>query len=215
MRFRDITLVVASSSASRDFYVGTLGLGEDGDAVVAGTTRLRFEEGQPQSPYHLAFNIPANMIRSALAWARTRLPLLSDEIFDFEFWNAEAIYFEDPDGNVLELIARKNLDNDAAGDFGPELLLEVSEFGLPVADPPALISRLEERLGLEVYSGDRDQFTAVGDEHGLFIVVRPGRTWLPTDRAAGEPAGALELESPRAGELQVGPLWVRGGSVAG
>jgi catechol-2,3-dioxygenase len=45
-----------------------------------------------------------------------------------------------------------------------------------------------------VLSGDGDQFTAVGGEHGLLIVVRAGRTWLPTDRAATEGYAHVTIE---------------------
>jgi catechol-2,3-dioxygenase len=130
--------------------------------------------------------------------------MLSGEVFDFAFWNAEAVYFEDPDGNVLELIARHGLRNDRTGSFGPELLLGLSEVGLPVAETEPAIEILEQTFGLAVFSGDRDQFTALGDDHGLFIVVRPGRLWLPTERACGENHVHVTIEGRQEADAVIG-----------
>ena len=130
--------------------------------------------------------------------------MLSDEIFDFEFWNAEAVYFEDLDGNVLELIARHNLRDDRGGSFGPESLLAICEVGVPLVDPPSAIETLERTFGLSVFSGDRDQFTAVGDEHGLLIVVRAGRAWLPTARTAIEGYAHVTIEGEVGSEVVLG-----------
>ena len=84
----------------------------------------------------------------------------------------------------------------------------VCELGLPVADPLTAVAQLEDELGLDVFDGDRDAFTAVGDPEGLFIVVRPGRNWLPTELAAAECPAAVTIESPRAGEVRIGPVTV-------
>ena len=43
---------------------------------------------------------------------------------------------------------------------------------------------LEAELGLPHFSGDRENFSAVGDDRGLFILVPVGRAWLFTDRPA-------------------------------
>jgi hypothetical protein len=42
------------------------------------------------------------------------------------------------------------------------------------------VARLQNELGLAVYDGQgSDTFTAVGDDDGLFIVVKRGRIWYP------------------------------------
>ena len=66
----------------------------------------------------------------------------------FEAWRARAAYYFDPVGNLVELIARERAP-------GEELLLEVSEVGLPVADVGAAVDFLEAELGLPHFSGDR------------------------------------------------------------
>ena len=43
-----------------------------------------------------------------------------------------------------------------------------------------MVKGLCDTLGVTVYDGEGgDMFTAVGDELGLFIVVKQGRIWYP------------------------------------
>ena len=114
----------------------------------------------------------------------------------FEMWRARAAYYFDPVGNLVELIARERAP-------GAELLIEVSEVGLPVADVGAAVEHLESELGLPHFSGDRESFSAVGDDHGLFILVPVGRAWLFTDRPAGDAPVSVTIEGAAARELQV------------
>jgi catechol 2,3-dioxygenase-like lactoylglutathione lyase family enzyme len=186
MKILDVEILSPDAARAVDFFESVLGLPVAHGAVRVGSSRLHFAAGVPSAPYHLAINIPANQVRAAKDWLERRASMLSDDIFDFAFWDAEAVYFEDPDANVLELIGRRGLQNGRAGSFGPEMLLGLSEVGLPVADTRQAIELLERTFGLSVFSGDRDQFTALGDDNGLFIVVRPGRLWLPTERACAE-----------------------------
>ena len=49
-------------------------------------------------------------------------------------------------------------------------------------DVGAAAAFLEAELGLPHFSGDRENFSAVGNDRGLFILVPVGRVWLFTDR---------------------------------
>jgi catechol-2,3-dioxygenase len=204
VRFLDVRIASPDPERAAAFYVDALQAVPADDGVRIGWTTLRFDEAVPPAPYHLAFGIPAGGIRSALAWAAPRLPMLSGEIFDFSFWSADAIYFDDPDGNVLELIARRS----AARPFAVTDVTGVCELGLPTSDPPSAVGALESQLGLDVFSGDRDAFTAVGDAEGLLIVVRSGRNWLPTELASVECPAEATVESPRQGEVHIGPVTI-------
>ena len=86
---------------------------------------------------------------------------------------------------------------------GEELLLEVSEVGVPVADVGAAVDFLEAELDLPHFSGDRVNFSAVGDDHGLFIVVPVGRAWLFTDRPASDAPVRVTIEGSAASELRI------------
>jgi hypothetical protein len=152
--------------------------------LQAGASRLIFElTTAALAAYHFAFNIPRNKILLARDWLTDRVTLLrrnDEEIFDFASWNAEALYFLDPDGNIVEFIARHDLSNDTAGDFSSDDLLEVSEVGLPVDDVLMLAADVEARLGISPYDGPVETFAALGDPRGLFIVSKIGRHWMPT-----------------------------------
>jgi catechol-2,3-dioxygenase len=81
--------------------------------------------------------------------------------------------------------------------------MEVSEVGLPVADVGAAADFLEAELGLAHFSGDRESFSAVGDDRGLFILVPVGRPWLFTDRPAADAPVRVTIEGSAERELRV------------
>ena len=109
-----------------------------------GTSRVRFVPG-PDVCSHFAVNVGS--FEDAVAWARGQADLIADDV-PFEAWRARAAYYFDPAGNLVELIARERAP-------GTDLLMEVSEIGLPVADVGAAVDFLETELGLPHFSGDR------------------------------------------------------------
>ncbi len=193
MRILELTLQSKDIAAQHTFYHDLFGLpliAEDAQRVIlqAGYTRLTFEQAAgalPNSTYHFAFNIPENQLLPAKDWLTARTPLVfgpeneGREIYDFKSWNAHAFYFLDPDGNVVEFIARHNLDNAAEEPFSENSLIGVSEISLVTADVFQTVEGLQRNLGVEVWDGKgSDTFSAVGDEYGLFIVVKAGRVGL-------------------------------------
>jgi hypothetical protein len=181
VRIREVVLPAADPSVPAAFHP---------DAY--GSSRVRFAPG-PEVCSHFAVNV--GDFGDAVDWARGQAELIKDDV-PFEAWRARAAYYFDPAGNLVELIARER----APGD---ELLIEVSEVGLPVADVGAAVAFLEAELGLPHFSGDRESFSAVGDDHGLFILVPVGRSWLFTDRPASDAPVRVTIEGSAARELQV------------
>lgn len=188
-------LSAAPLAAMKEFYGGRLGLpvvAEEARRLTfaAGGTRLSFEEagaGDGGPFYHFAFNIPENKVLGALAWQRERGPLmpvperLRDpdypiEVVHFRHWNAHSVFFFDPAGNVVEYIARHDLANTAGGGFGSEDILYASEIAWIVEDVASASSTLGEVLGVVPYRGGDEQFRAMGDELGLLLVMKRGRT---------------------------------------
>jgi catechol-2,3-dioxygenase len=157
-----------------------------------GASRVRFEPG-PAVCSHFAVNV--GHFGDAVDWARGQAELIEDDV-PFEAWRARAAYYFDPVGNLVELIARERAP-------GEELLLEASEVGVPVADVGAAVDFLEAELDLPHFSGDRVNFSAVGDDHGLFIVVPVGRAWLFTDRPASDAPVRVTIEGSAARELRI------------
>jgi len=205
MRITEVRLPVAEVEKLRFFYAGRLGLPlvarrDDAFCVEAGSTRLWFQLGEAVSS-HFALNVPPNRFADAKAWAAERVPLIefegADEL-DFSAWEARAAYFLDPAGNVVELIARDRLPDADREGFDAGSIAELSEIGLPVTDVGQAVGALEEELGLPHFDGNRRNFSAVGDDRGLFIVVPVGRSWFPTEQQAGEAGIDVEV----AGEVR-------------
>ncbi len=203
MRLLEVRVQARDVAAQRAFYATALGLPVSDDTagavtMHAGPSRLVFEEGAHDDGneggdalYHIAFTIPRNKLAAAKGWLAARTPLMTkdgrDE-FGSESWDAQQVYFRDPAGNIMELIARQTLPNDAPGAFSPADLLCVSEIGLPVDDVPTQATALTAALGIAHYKEHSDAFAPLGDHHGLFIVVAVGRPWQPTDDARAAPA---------------------------
>jgi hypothetical protein len=178
------------------FYGKTIDLGileerSDRFTIAAGETRLTFVQsseivgGRPPF-YHFAFNIPENKILQALEWQKARTPLMPipernraagfpPEVVDYRHWNAHSIFFLDPAGNVVEYIARHDLKNGDNSAFSWADILYASEIGLIVDDVPAMATKLADAAALTPYRGTSDQFTAMGDEYGLLLVMKRGR----------------------------------------
>jgi catechol 2,3-dioxygenase-like lactoylglutathione lyase family enzyme len=183
MRFVEVTLAAPADLA--DFYAGTLGLPVADHAVRIGETTLRFEISEDEPFYHFALLVPGDRFDAALAWARERVELLGD-VFDFDNWDALAVYFHDPAGNIVELIAHHGLEeNGREGAFDPKELVGVSELGI-VGDKQRELAALETR-GLRLWDGtmeEPDRLAFVGEKGRTLILASPGRGWLPTGRRA-------------------------------
>jgi catechol-2,3-dioxygenase len=139
--------------------------------------------------YHFAINIPANRIEQARDWMTKRCELIwmedyQSEIADFKNWNAKSIYFLDPAGNIVELIARSDLHNESEDNFTSKDFLSINEIGM-VSTGETMDERVNNmsKLGLELYSKQKPlpHFRVIGDETGLFIIVPEGRNWYPTE----------------------------------
>ena len=191
MKIVEVEIRTPDLKRARAFYADVLGfpVTQESDAhlvVEIGSSRLTLLLGETSGVYHLAFNVPENRFPEARAWAHERVPLLPDpdgrEQFRFESWDADALYFTDPDGNILELIARHTLLSSRREGFE---ILSVSEVAVVTENVPALV----EELGLPCYKNGDDEFQAVGDEEGLFILAKAGRLWFPdrTQPAASSP----------------------------
>jgi hypothetical protein len=186
-------LSAARSAVIERFYGEALGLPVEAEApgrltVHAGATRIRFVEVEgPARPfYHFAFDIPENKLLAARTWLRKRVDLLPiperqrdpaypDDVVDYRHWNAHSLFFFDPAGNVVELIARHDAPTAAPGSFASADILYATEIALVVDDVPAGLAALQHELGLPQYRGASDEFAALGDECGLVLLMRPGR----------------------------------------
>ena len=196
MRFVEVTL--AAPFELGEFYGGVLELPSD-DLVTlcykVGETRLRFLAAEGEPFYHFALLVPGDRFDAALAWAQERVELLGD-VFDFDAWDAHAVYFHDPAGNIVELIAHHGLEeNGREGPFDADELVGFSELGI-VGDKRRELELLEQR-GLQLWDGtieEPDRLAFVGEKGRTVILASPGRGWLPTGRPAEPHPVEFELD---------------------
>ncbi len=174
----------------------------------AGDSQLVFSENAGFAGlYHFAFNIPSNQIREAMAWLERRgVDLIvndkGENLIDFSSWHAEAAYFYDPAGNIVEFIARRDLQNESEHPFGAASIMEISEVGIVTDDVLAWNERAGQVYGIPPFDKQKPNadFSALGSDMGLFIVVPPGRNWLLTDIPAAKSPLEVTFENDR-GEL--------------
>jgi hypothetical protein len=183
VRIREVVLPAADPAAQAEFH-----------GPAYGASRLRFEPG-PAVCSHFAINVPPQRFEEAVELTAERVELVERDV-PFPAWRARSAYYFDPGGNIVELIAREEAP-------GEELCLEISEVGLPVTDVGAAVDWLEAELGLPHFSGNRRDFSAVGDDRGLFIVVPVGRPWLFTDVPAPDAPLRVEIAADRRAEAVV------------
>ena len=216
MRFESITLAAGDLAAQREFYAGVLGLVmldeiEGRFAVQAGATRLTFVAGGAEPSHHIAFNVPENLIEDAARWlSERRVPIFGHNgqqiVTQSPLWDAHSMYFRDPDGNVVEFIARHRLRDGVGEPFDPARHVRcVSELGVPVVGASELAERLQREARLPTYGNTQQTFIPLGGERGLLIVVERGRNWFPTTTPAL--SGPLEAKM-RAGVERTTELMV-------
>ena len=216
MHLERIVLPVGDVDVVADFYRGTLGLpvrrGAGSATVTVGRTQLELRASRENiGSHHLAITIPTQSFGAARAWLDERAQLLSrDGEVELEGppgWSSRSLYFDGPEGAVLELIERRDLPPGGSSTFSTKDLLCVSEVGVAVPDVQQTAALLQGRAGIEPYAGTLSpDFAAVGDVHGLLILVRPGRAWLPTtDRYAQASPTIVDAVGARPGTYAPAP----------
>lgn len=184
MRFVEVTLAAPTGLLAElaDFYDG-----------MTGETELRFRADEGEPFYHFAMLLPGDRFDAAHVWADERFELLGG-VFEFENWDAHAVYFLDPADNIVELIAHHGLEqNGRTGEFDPAEIVGLSELGL--------VGNRAENLRmsrLPLWSGtidDPERLAFVGEKGRTLILAEEGRGWLPTGRPAEAHPVEFELET--------------------
>lgn len=207
MNILSINLQTKELNKSKQFYTEVLDLTlieslEESFTVQAGETILTFEQTENNvEVYHFAFNIPSNQLENALAWAKTHLNLIENYegnlVTTFENWKSQSIYFTDNNGNLLEFIAREDIQVNVQGNFSPSQIINISEMGVVTEQPMVQAEKLIADYGLSYFdkAEPTEQFLALGDDNGLLIMVTPNRNWYPTSIAAQFTPAEIMIES--------------------
>jgi catechol 2,3-dioxygenase-like lactoylglutathione lyase family enzyme len=204
MRILDVRLRVGEGveEATRRFYLEKLGLPADGVGIRIGHTRLEFEGVRGEEPfYHFALRVPRNRYASARAWIAAHAKVLDEA--RFENWEADACYFEDPAGNIVELITHGSLPEEGPdGLFTAGELLGVCELGVVGPDTRPMAEVLDP-IGIHLSDGSLEpgRLAFMGSREGVLILSPEGRGWMPTGRPAEPHAVEATVTAARAGEV--------------
>ncbi|MEC5425253.1 hypothetical protein QGM71_17345 [Virgibacillus sp. C22-A2] len=183
--FKSVLFYTNKLKPMKRFYANVLELditdsGSEYFTVNVGETDITFQHSETPSFYHFAINTPGNQFIIMKEWIESKLTLnLSggvDKIY-YQSLGADSIYFEDPAGNLIELIARRNRDL-----FGPltkEAFFDVSE----VAVTTPYLSQVGEELqdiGVPLRHGtevEPDEANYLGRGDSFVVLVPPAWKW--------------------------------------
>lgn len=148
--------------------------------VRIGESELTFKHSDQSAFYHYAINIPGNQFSMMKHWVQDRVTFNREEGRDevyFPSFDADSMYFEDPAGNVVELIGRRK--RDLFGDLTKESFLNISEVGVVTPFVTEVGEQLQD-LGIPLRNGtdvNPDDLNFLGRGDTYIVLVPPGRRW--------------------------------------
>lgn len=183
--FKNVLLYTNQLKQLRRFYQNILELtiitnSATSFTVSVGTSELRFVESKHSAFYHVAINIPGNQFSQMKYWIKDKLTLNRqngiDEIY-FPTFDADSMYFEDPAGNIIELIGRRK--RDLFGYVTSDAFLDISEVGIVTPHMQAVGDELQDagiplRHGTEI---DPDQANYLGKDDTFIVLAPPEMKW--------------------------------------
>ncbi|WP_394120798.1 serine hydrolase [Planococcus donghaensis] len=203
--FKKVTLYTNQLEDMKGFYEYQLGfrIVEEDDTsftLSIGESQLVFRESERAAVYHYALNIPGNQFTLAKWWASERVTLNRQEGMDEVFYanfDADAFYFQDPAGNIVEFIARRSVDR--MGNFTVDSLLDISEVSITTPYVEEVGERIEE-MDIPVRGNkgiDAKSLNFLGSGHAYIILVAPKRTWYFSKQKSETHPLAIELTDGR------------------
>lgn len=191
MEIRTLKIYSKNINDQENFYRNIIGFkcrreSESRLSISTKENTLILEKSRNEFYYHFAFLIPTGAIQKAIIFLEMRniklLLLKGNKIIDFR--SGKAIYFYDTDGNIVEFIERPSLNYPHKHSFCIDDIIKLNEIGLPSPKPQRMAIRLISQYKIIPINQDEftDHFCWVGDYNGVIIVVKEGRSWLPTDK---------------------------------
>lgn len=194
MQILELTLSTGNPEQQKLFYCEKLKFPEikspgesDGFSFQSGFTKINFIPGNKEARYHFAFNVRPDQFENSISWlVNSGIELLDNEektgkIVDFPNWKAKSVYFFDPAGNIVELIARAAIARAGnAPKFSAQSIVGVSEIGIVTDDVPSIRNWIENVHHVKSFERQQnsDTFSAMGDDEGLLLIVPSNRKWF-------------------------------------
>lgn len=169
----------------RRFYRNVMGLeiiesSTEEFTVKVGESTITFCQSDQPTFYHFAINVPGNQFSIMKHWMQERLTLNREKAVDqiyFQNFDADSIYFEDPAGNIIELIGRRN--RDVFGHVTIDSFLNVSEVGIVTPHIIDVGDELQD-FGIPLWQGtevDPESLNFLGKGDTFIVLVPPERRW--------------------------------------
>ncbi|PHK49960.1 hypothetical protein [Staphylococcus edaphicus] len=190
MKFESITLFTSELDETLQFYEEILEcpvtvINQDAFIVKIGETQLQFRKSDEvaQPYYHFAIDIPYNHFYKMKEHYQNILFLLMEDgqhTAYFESFVAHALYFNDPSGNIVELIARVSNITDE-----PEFT-RISEIGFVCNETNAIYQALSD---YKIATFEHAHFEPcalnfLGDanDESYILLIPEDRRWLFSDK---------------------------------
>ena len=188
--FKSVTFLTNKLKSLRRFYGDILNLkitesDDEQFTLEVGESSIIFKQAEQPAFYHFAINIPGNQFSLMKLWIQDRVTLNRGESVDevyFPSFDADAIYFEDPAGNIVELIGRRK--RDLFGDVTAASFLNVSEVGIVTPFVSDIGEQLQD-FGIPLRSGtevDPDSVNFLGRDDEFIVLVPPARKWYFSEK---------------------------------
>ncbi|HWI48273.1 MAG TPA: VOC family protein [Rummeliibacillus sp.] len=194
MNIEKVSLQISNFEQTVNFYrdklqLRILSFNNHCAAFQIGESILELNKDPEENAYysHFAFNIHANLFKEAKEWLSKRVTLLlEDDMDEIDFdgkTQANACYFEDPAGNIIEFIARR-ITSPKSDDkeFTTDNILSISEISLTTSNVLETAEQLN-KMDIPIREDgtiEKMSLNFLGEyDDGAFILLGPiGRRWL-------------------------------------
>jgi len=199
MKITKVKLYAYDVHKMKEFYCNHLGFALITNTdhfvdIAVGESIITFEKipSYVKKQYHFALNIPCNLFQQGKIWVKDRAELLfsegQDEVY-YDRLKAHSCYFYDPEGNIIELISRQEVNQKQDADsFSPEHVLNIGEMNLTSDAIDSVANSLKE-YGITPMNNNEirsNALTFMGNyEDGANLLLGPSeRIWYFSDKKA-------------------------------
>lgn len=147
--------------------------------------------------YQFTIAIPSNQIENCYAWLLDADSTNASKVAEpAKFWidaetgsviyrrnqyNSQSIYIKDAGNNIVEILARHDLNNTAEGEFNRGMFLGITEVGVVSRDLRKAAEDLKAAYGVEEVVGSSNSYKPLGGPTGLLKLNIEGKIWTPTE----------------------------------